>query len=261
LSDDAEIELFLRNDRCLHVYELGDLDDFFRPDTTWFGRRNSSGDLTDVVMMYSRGPLPVVLALSSAPLDGLREILPALGGALPKRFYAHLTPGLADVFSGAYSRQSFGTHLKMARIRGQGKPSPGNTDSGHGVCRLTRADEPAIQELYRLSYPGNWFSPDILATGKYFGQWEDGRLVGIAGVHLYSPSLQVAAVGNVTTHPDYRGRGIARRVCAALCADLEKTVEVIGLNVKNDNVAAIRCYQGLGFDAVAEYEEWLLVKN
>ena len=49
------------------------------------------------------------------------------------------------------------------------------------------------------------------------GQREAGELVCIAGVHVHSPALGVAALGNVATLPDLRGRGLARGVCAALC--------------------------------------------
>ena len=37
LSDRGRIEDFLRADAGLHLYELGDLDDFFWPRTTWCG--------------------------------------------------------------------------------------------------------------------------------------------------------------------------------------------------------------------------------
>jgi ribosomal protein S18 acetylase RimI-like enzyme len=44
-------------------------------------------------------------------------------------------------------------------------------------------------------------------------------------------------------------------VCAKLCEELLRTVEHIGLNVKADNISAISCYKGLGFERVATYEE------
>jgi len=40
-----------------------------------------------------------------------------------------------------------------------------------------------------------------------------------------------------------------------LCVRLRRTVDHIGLNVKADNAAAIRLYEGLGFEVVAEYLE------
>ena len=38
-------------------------------------------------------------------------------------------------------------------------------------------------------------------------------------------------------------------------AELQRTVDHIGLNVKADNAAAVACYRRLGFRPVAEYEE------
>ena len=37
LHDKAVIEGFLRRNPLLHIYPLGDLDDFFWPHTTWYG--------------------------------------------------------------------------------------------------------------------------------------------------------------------------------------------------------------------------------
>jgi len=68
----------------------------------------------------------------------------------------------------------------------------------------------------------------------------------------------VGVVGNVTTHPAYRGKGLGTAVCARLCLELLRTVEHIGLNVKADNAPAIASYKRLGFEVVGEYEEALL---
>ena len=38
-TDRETIERFLRNDIGLHLYELGDLDDFFWPRTMWYAAR------------------------------------------------------------------------------------------------------------------------------------------------------------------------------------------------------------------------------
>jgi predicted GNAT family acetyltransferase len=96
----------------------------------------------------------------------------------------------------------------------------------------------------------------MLETNRYFGIWERGRLVSIAGVHVYSPQYRVAALGNITTLPAYRGRGYGTRVIATLCrALIDEDIE-IGLNVKADNEAAIACYRKIGFRTVASYEEF-----
>jgi predicted GNAT family acetyltransferase len=123
------------------------------------------------------------------------------------------------------------------------------------VVHLGPSDRPALEALYRASYPGNWFDPRMLETGYYFGLRRGGEIVSVAGVHVYSPRYRVAALGNITTLPEYRGQGLAKRISARLCQALLESVDTIGLHVKEDNVAAIACYEGLGFTRVAEYEE------
>jgi len=123
------------------------------------------------------------------------------------------------------------------------------------VGRMTPADVPALTALYAAGYPHSWFDPRQIATGHYYGLRVDGELVSAAGCHVYSPAQRVAALGNIVTHPAYRGRGHAAAVTARLCAELSKTVDHVGLNVKADNAAAVRCYGRLGFRPVAEYEE------
>jgi predicted GNAT family acetyltransferase len=124
--------------------------------------------------------------------------------------------------------------------------------------RLSRTDLAEVTEFYQRSYPGNWFDPRMLETGQYFGLREQGALVSVAGVHVYSPQYRVAALGNIATLPDCRGQGFARRVTAAVCRSLLSSVDYIGLNVKADNSPAIRCYQRLGFETVTSYGEFAL---
>jgi ribosomal protein S18 acetylase RimI-like enzyme len=84
-------------------------------------------------------------------------------------------------------------------------------------------------------------------------------IVSAAGVHVYSARYRVAALGNITTHPSVRRRGLSRIVCAHLCqALLQRGVEHIGLTVKADNASAIALYTSLGFEPVAEFGAYLL---
>ena len=125
------------------------------------------------------------------------------------------------------------------------------------VQPLTNQHLPELIDLYTASYPGNWFDPRMLQTGQYMGIHIDKQLVAVAGVHVYSAHYRVAALGNITTHPDHRGQGVGTAVTAALCKRLLKTVDTIGLNVKSDNAAAIALYQKLGFQIVTTYHEYM----
>lgn len=64
------------------------------------------------------------------------------------------------------------------------------------------------------------------------------------------------SLGNIAVHPDHRGKGLARKVTAALVKSLlDEGIEQIGLNVSDSNPAAIACYTRLGFERVGTYEE------
>ncbi len=43
---------------------------------------------------------------------------------------------------------------------------------------------------------------------------------------------------------------------AAPCRLLQDEIDVIGLNVRADNAAAIACYRGVGFEIRHAYDEW-----
>lgn len=252
LHDRSTIETFLRQNVQLNLYSLGDLDDFFWGDTTWYALKEL-GEITALALMYSGEALPVLLALRD-PLEPMRALLSDLLRILPRRFYSHLSPGLEDVLERGYRLSAHGAHYKMAlcdAVAVQG------VDTSQ-VVNLTYDDLPAIQSLYAVSYPGNWFDSRMLETGQYYGIWQEGCLCSISGIHVYSPAYRVAALGNITTHPAFRGRGLGRQVTAKLCQALLPAIEHIGLNVKADNLAAIHVYWQLGFDVIAAYGEYTL---
>ncbi|MBO0780460.1 MAG: GNAT family N-acetyltransferase, partial [Ktedonobacteraceae bacterium] len=171
---------------------------------------------------------------------------------LPRQLYVHLSPGVEQAFSGSYHLESHGLHYKMALRH----PAALNAIDTEHVIQLSTADRAEVEEFYRVSYPNNSFDPRMLETECYYGIRQQGKLVSIAGIHVYSPRYRVAALGNVTTHPNRRGQGLGRTVCASLSQALYATVDHIGLNVKADNTSAIACYKRLGFEIIAEYTEF-----
>jgi GNAT superfamily N-acetyltransferase len=255
LHDKTEIERFLRKNADLHIYSLGDLDEFFWPYTMWYASR-AGGELRAVALLYVAQRLPTLLALSDQGRD-MHELLEAVLHLLPPRFYAHLSPGLESVFGRAYKLDSHGAHYKMA-LRGP------HAVAGHdvsGVVPLGEQDLEDLLDFYQRNYPGNWFDPRMLETNQYFGIREAGQLVSVAGIHVYSPQYGVAALGNVATHASYRGKGLGTRVTARVCQSLLEDVEHVGANVKADNGPAISCYRRLGFEIVASYGEFMVERT
>jgi RimJ/RimL family protein N-acetyltransferase len=244
------IEKRLRRNTYLHLYSIGDLDDFFWQYTTWYGTKENEPP----VLLYAGSELPVLIVLSDEPLTHSRKLLHLIKPLLPRRFYAHLTEGLIDVLEEEYKINLHGTHYKM----GLTKPELLEKVDTSEAIQLREPDLNDLKVLYNASYPGNWFDARMLETGYYFGIKLDGKLVSVAGVHVYSPVYKVAALGNITTHPDWRGRGLGAQVSAKLCQELSQTVDHIGLNVKADNKAAIAIYEKIGFERIATYQECLL---
>jgi ribosomal protein S18 acetylase RimI-like enzyme len=250
LEDRHALAAFLRPNASSHAYELGDLDDFDWPFTRWFGWERD-GRLEQVALLYTQPSVPVLIAIADEPSDGMVSLLRELLQTLPAALYVHASPPLLDVFRRRYAVEAAEPHLKLALAR---------TDllepSAAPVDLLGESDLLELDELYRAAYPGTWFTPRMLATGRYVGIRQDGRLACVAGVHVYSPTWGVAALGNVATLPELRGRGLARAACASLCLLLlEDGIETIALNVRADNDAAIAAYSLLGFEVATSYWE------
>ncbi len=247
-SDKQRLLTHFRKDPVLFAYHIGDLDDFYFPDCQWAVAYNETAKVEDAVLIYFGGTLPVMGAFGLTPK--FPELLRAVLEISPSRFNCHFQKEYEDCFAGLSSTY-FGTHLKM-RLRDDALLPKKSDDA---IARLDRSHEAALADLYARSYPGNYFVPRMLDTGKYFGFFDSGQLVAVAGVHVDSEQFRIASLGNITTDPGLRGRGFARRVTSGLCSELVREKKMVCLNVKADNHPAIRCYEKLGFVKVHEYEE------
>jgi len=252
LHDKDEIESFLRRNVFLNIYSIGDLDDFFWPYTTWYALRDGNS-IRQIALFYTGTSIPTLLAVTEERIEEMRDLLAAIISLLPGRFYAHLSEGLSDLLQDCYKTHSNGLHYKMG-LMDQAKCE---RVEAVDVISLKDSDLEEIEELYCKSYPGHWFEPRMLETNHYYGIRQGNTLVSAGGVHVYSKVYRVAALGNIATHPDHRGGGLATRVTAGLCQALLRAVDHIGLNVKTDNADAIACYRKLGFEPIATYEECL----
>ena len=261
-----ELEKFFRQSNVLlHLYEIGDLDDFFWPHTEWYAIKDEEFETKFVALIYKGAEPPVIIALGNETAPG-RELLQGMctKKLLQDRFYSHLSLGLPAELSPIYDVECRGLYRKM----GLTNPAAALAVDTTGVVRLLTKNLQQIESFYRVHYPGNWFDQRMLETTQTFGVWsraEDDansqELIAIAGVHVFSTTYRVAALGNIAVHKDHRGRGLAGRVTAALVQSLlAEGIEHIGLNVSASNAAAVACYTKLGFEPLADFEEimWTL---
>lgn len=251
LHDKDVIEAALRRDPAMHLYEIGDLDDFFWPQTTWYGLEDR-GALRSVALVYAADELPVVVALArEGQTWTVTALLERMRTVLPRKFYAHLAVGAARALGPGYVIEPHGLHERM--LLTDWAPLS-VTDTSRAVA-LGPTDARELEDMYADAYPANWFDPRMLETGTYFGVREGDALASVSGVHVVSRRHRVAAIGNVATRPEYRGRGLARIAVAATCLSLRGEVDHLGLNVDAVNADGLRLYKGLGFERIASYEE------
>lgn len=255
LRDPGVIETYLRRAPILRLYELGDLSAPYWSRTRWFAASSNAG-IDALLMTYdakTAGATPILLAMESGSAAA-RWLLEHVGRALPRRFYVHASETILEDFQTRFLLSPPIPHVRMGLLKSDSLAP----ESPAGVSiRRVRDDEPAtLSTFYDEAYPGHWFSPEMLAHGRYFGAFSGDRLLAAAGTHVLAPASGVAALGNIATLPDRRGLGLATAVTAALCRSLKESISSIGLNVREDNIAARRCYERLGFAAVARFYEF-----
>jgi predicted GNAT family acetyltransferase len=117
-------------------------------------------------------------------------------------------------------------------------------DDGAGLALLGDADAAEMLALATLTEPGP-FLPRTHTMGRFVGIRIDGRLAAMAGERMRFPGH--VEVSGVCTHPDFRGRGLARRLSAAVTADIQRRGEQAFLHAWTTNTAAIALYESLGF--------------
>jgi len=114
---------------------------------------------------------------------------------------------------------------------------------------LTEEDAPEMLALARLTEPGPFLARTHV-MGTFCGIRIDGRLAAMAGERMRFPGY--TEVSGVCTHPDFRGRGLARCLSAAVTARIEARGEQAFLHAWKSNRAAISLYEGLGFELRTE---------
>jgi ribosomal protein S18 acetylase RimI-like enzyme len=245
LIDAADIRARLEGDRTWAAFSLADLDPPLAERATWFGQPRGRS----VVLIYDAYDPPIVICHGDAgdcdailADDDVRR--------RSQRAYVNVTDDQLDValrhFSSFDRRRMLRMRLDMP-VRGPGGAIP--------VHRLGPADLPAVRTLYTEDPPA-FFLPAQLEQGVYYGARAGDELVAIAGTHVVSAASSVAAIGNVYTRRDWRGRGLAGDTTRAVSAQLQRmAIRTIVLNVASANDVARRVYERIGFHEYCVFYE------
>jgi predicted GNAT family acetyltransferase len=126
------------------------------------------------------------------------------------------------------------------------------------MAELTDADAPEMLALATLTEPGP-FLARTHTMGSFLGIRIDGRLAAMAGERFRFPGY--TEVSGVCTHPDFRGRGLARRLSTAVAARIASRGERPFLHAWATNRPAISLYESLGFELRAEVDVKVLERR
>ncbi len=236
VSDRDAIAAFLRRDRIYAAYALGDLDGPNRTRVAWAMAHDDAGSPT-ALAMHHEGLVPQPLFLMGAP-HGCRAILDSV--IKPRDAYLQATELHEAALTDLYELDAPVVMLRMAVDHRTFTPFAGPAE------RLTALDVDDLNRLYQLGYRAG-FPPSVVEDGVYYGVRVRGRLVSAAGTHAINPREEIAVVGNVMTHVDFRGHDFAKMVTSAVTAELLDRASDVALNVHADNDPAVAAYARLGY--------------
>ena len=244
--DRGLLRSFLGRDRLFAAYALADTDDHEFGRTRW-GVAFESDQPVALVMEY-RGVSPQPLFIMGEPAGVsliLRDVI------RPRIAYAQSRPGSLPAIRSHYRPDAPAPMVRMAVERETFAPVVGD------AVRLDQGDTRHLNRLYQLGFSSH-LAEEAVAAGIYYGVRRGTRLIAAAGTHVIGPGVGIAAVGNVYTHREYRGQGLAKVVTSAVTADLLRECDTVVLNVRADNPPALALYRALGYREHTEFEERLI---
>jgi ribosomal protein S18 acetylase RimI-like enzyme len=104
-----------------------------------------------------------------------------------------------------------------------------------------RAD---VLALTALVYP-HYFRERTMELGRYFGIYQAGRLAAMIGERLGAEGAREMSA--ICTHPDFLGRGYARRLTAMLTNRNLSEGQLPYLHVAYSNGRALQLYRQMGY--------------
>ncbi len=259
---DRAVTDILAQDPVWAAYAIADL----RPDLAPFCRWTIAPDASGLALLFTGLEPPILLTAGSS--EGVAAALN--DAALPEEIFLSVRESHIPAVQQHYAHVERHVMLRMALAPGQQVPEPTVP-----TVPLSTADELRLQSLYQH---GGEFAPDAftssqLRDGFFFGiEDRRGHLAAAGGTHIayrrkstssLSPhetrchnadsvdcilSQGVAAIGNIYTRPDRRGRGLGTAVTARITHALQADgYNFIVLNVSMQNLVAQSIYEKLGF--------------
>ena len=137
------------------------------------------------------------------------------------------------------------------------RDEPQELVDGPEILELDERHRADVLALTALVYP-HYFRARTMELGRYFGIYEDGRLAAMIGERLGTPSAREMSA--ICTHPDFLGRGHARRLTAFLVNDTLAQGRLPFLHVSHANTRAKQLYERSGWRLRRDIPFWRLAR-
>jgi ribosomal protein S18 acetylase RimI-like enzyme len=239
MRNPREIDRLLADERAYAAYAVAQLEPMLFEESQFWAAEGPSGR---ALLMHSDAGMgrAIVTIGDPAALDALLSLHP---GPLSN----YLATGAPEHMPVIERHFAVSGAVEMRRMTVDGfafRRVEGN------VRRLMGSDVSALNALYSTEGGPTGYSAAHIQRGVYFGVYDGRWLVAVAGTHVVSPEIGIAVVGNVFTHPAYRGGGLATQVTSAVTEELltRHGCRSVVLTVNPMNTPAVQAYARLGFE-------------
>jgi len=256
VTDKAALRQLMNVDALESAYALGDLSSpFWELSEFWGGYQDDK--LAGLVLIY-RGFDPPSLTMHGDP-HVVAHILDTI--TLPDEVFSLFPATYLESVTQHYHQEHLHRLLRMVLHEVDFVPPEENTADDVAVRRITSSEVNALNALYATASIDAGeavvaFQARQVEAGVFYGVFQSEALVAAAGTHVASHEENIAAIGNVFTHPNARRQGFGSLSTAAVAQALfENGIMRVVLNVKQKNYAAQTVYQKLGFHIYTDFIE------
>jgi GNAT superfamily N-acetyltransferase len=250
LHDPQAIRRMIEHDRAYAAYAIAQLDPNLFEDNEWWLATGPAG--REALVVHSTSGLGNALLAIGDP-EALDVVLSLHPG--PRFSFGSLRLEHRAVAEKHYILSRPLLMSRMVVTKDTFKPVTGP------AALLGRSEVADVNKIYSIEGGPTAYRPQHLGDGVYYGVYIGGTLASIAGTHVVSRTEGIAVVGNVFSHPNYRGRGLATVATSAVTADLLRDCEQVVLTVESKNALALAIYAKLGYEVVCSLHETPMLRK
>lgn len=126
------------------------------------------------------------------------------------------------------------------------------------IREIKESEIPSIARVEEKCFSNPWSEDSIRSSfvnkaNCFYVAEKDGEIVGYIGLSI---SLDEGYILNVATLPNYRRQGIAKALINNIINMYSDKLRFITLEVRPSNTAAVKLYEGFGFEQVGERKNY-----